>query len=385
MKNLFIILTLPLLVYGCSSSKKDQESDTGEVNHFGAQLRAEFQTEINGTPIDLYTLKNASGMEVNITNYGGRIVSLFAPDKDGNFADVIAGYGSIDDFLNKPESYYGCIVGRYGNRIGNASFTLDGQTISLAANENGNQLHGGMEGFHKKTWAVENYDSTSLTLTYTSPDGDQGYPGTLEAKVVYSLSDDNELKIEYFATTDKTTVVNMTNHSYFNLAGMGSGSINDHLLSVYADHITEVDEQLIPTGTLIPVEGTPFDFNTATAIGARINEDHPQLKTGNGYDHNWVVKQEMNDEMVLHADLYEPNSGRFMEVYSIEPGIQFYGGNFMDGKTTGKYGKTFEYRSALCLETQHFPDSPNHPDFPSTTLNPGEEYYTYTIYKFSTK
>lgn len=386
--RLTIMGLLMLMVFGCSTKKQENESDeskdeTAEApQYFGKDVREAFQKEVNGKQTDLYTIKSESGFEVNITNYGARIVSLFAPDKDGNFEDITLGYGSIDKYLDGPENYFGTTVGRYGNRIANAQFELDGQTYELTPNENGNQLHGGKEGFNAKIWDANQVNDQKVEFTYTSADGEEGYPGTLNVMVTYSIQNDNELKIEYKATTDKPTVINLTNHAYYNLSGAGKGKITNHELMLNADFYTPVNEKLIPTGEIATVEGTPFDFRTMTAIGARINDDNQQLKFGMGYDHNFVIKKEANDELVMHAKVHDPKSGRVLEVHSIEPGVQLYTGNFLDGSVTGKYGEVYDHREAFCLETQHFPNSPNQPNFPSTVLRPGQEYNTYTLYKF---
>ena len=341
----------------------------------------------DGRPVDLYTLTNQKGMEVAITNFGGIVVSLKVPDRTGKFDDVVLGYDSLDGYLTN-KAFFGALIGRYGNRIAHGKFTLNGQTYTLPKNDGDNTLHGGPEAFNKKLWTAKDVSSSkgqALELTYMSPDGEEGFPGNLNAKVVYTLNDQNELTIAYSATTDKDTVVNLTNHSYFNLAGQGTGDILRHELMIKGDHITAVDETLIPTGELRPVKGTPFDFTHATAIGARIDQDDPQLKLGKGYDHNWVLNDHGSRSPVLVAEAYEPKSGRVLQVLSTEPGVQFYSGNFLDGTIHGKGNKLYNHRYGFCLETQHFPDSPNHPKFPSTTLKPGQTYSTTTVFKFSTR
>jgi aldose 1-epimerase len=341
----------------------------------------------DGRPVDLYTLTNQKGMEVAITNFGGIVVSLKVPDRTGKFDDVVLGYDSLDGYLTN-KAFFGALIGRYGNRIAHGKFTLNGQTYTLPKNDGDNTLHGGPEAFNKKLWTAKDVSSAkgqALELTYMSPDDEEGFPGNLNAKVVYTLNDQNELTIAYSATTDKDTVVNLTNHSYFNLAGQGTGDILRHELMIKGDHITAVDETLIPTGELRPVKGTPFDFTHATAIGARINQDDPQLKIGKGYDHNWVLNEHGSGSPVLAAEAYEPKSGRVLQVLSTEPGVQFYSGNFLDGTIHGKGNKLYNHRYGFCLETQHFPDSPNHPKFPSTTLKPGQTYSTTTVFKFSTR
>jgi aldose 1-epimerase len=334
----------------------------------------------DGTSVDLYTLTNMNGMQAGIITYGGALVKLTAPDKSGKFADVVLAMDDLDG-MRKQDNFFGALIGRYGNRIGQAQFKLDGQTYKLPANNGVNTLHGGPEGFDKKVWTAKEGPSTegpSLELTYLSKDGEMGFPGNLTAKVVYTLTNTNALRIDYTATTDKPTVVNLTNHAYWNLAG--EGDILGHEVMIAADRFTPVDDGLIPTGELKPVKGTPFDFTTATAIGARINQDDQQLKFGKGYDHNWVLNK--NDaSMTKAAEVRDPKSGRVMEVWTVEPGLQFYTGNFLDGKFSGK-GRAFALRNAFCMETQHYPDSPNKPAFPSTTLKPGETYHTTSEYRF---
>jgi aldose 1-epimerase len=342
---------------------------------------ASFKTEHDGKTIELFTLKNASGLVAQITNYGGKVINLWTPDKNGDFADIVIGYETSAEYLNTTEIYYGTLIGRYGNRIANGQFTLNDSVYTLAKNNGENHLHGGIKGFNIVVWDAKKLDDQTLELNYLSVDGEEGYPGNLNVKVVYTLTDDNELKIEYWATTDKSTHVNLTHHSFFNLKGAGNGDVNDHIMQIMADAYTPVDSTLIPTGEIAPVEGTPFDFRTPTAIGARIADDNQQLKYGGGYDHNWVLNK-AETGLNYAAKVVESASGRTMEVFTNEPGMQFYGGNFMTGNDTGKGGKVFAFRGAFCLETQHFPDSPNKPQFPSTILNPGMEYYSVCVYKF---
>ncbi len=326
------------------------------------------------------------GAKVQITNYGGIVVRLYAPDRKGHFDDVVLGYDKLDGYV-KETPYFGAIVGRYGNRIAGGKFTLDGKEYTLPRNDHDiNTLHGGKKGFDKKVWDAQPFegpDGAGLKLEYLSKDGEEGFPGNLKCTVRYTFTARNELKIEYRATTDKPTPVNLTNHSYWNLTA-AKRDILAHELMINADKFTPVDKNLIPTGKLEDVTGTPFDFRKPTAIGARINDDNEQLKFGKGYDHNFVLNR-TGQGMVLAATVYEPNSGRFMEVLTTEPGVQFYSGNFLDGSITGKGGIVYKNRWALCLETQHYPDSPNQPNFPSTVLKPGEEYHTTTIYRFSAK
>jgi aldose 1-epimerase len=337
----------------------------------------------DGAPVELYTLTNANGMQAGIITYGGAVVSLTAPDSSGKFSDVVLGMDDLPGYL-KGTAFFGALIGRYGNRIGHAQFPLDGKTAQLIANDGGNTLHGGSQGFDKRVWTANpgsSADGQTLELTYLSKDGEQGFPGALTAKVVYTLTDKNELKIDYTATTDKPTVVNLTNHSYFNLAGPGEGDILGHEVMINADRYTPVDDHLIPTGELRAVAGTPFDFTKATAIGARIEQNDEQLKFGKGYDHNWVLDKSAGG-LTMAAEVREPKSGRVMQVWTTEPALQFYTGNFLDGTLKGK-GKTFNLRGAFCMETQHYPDSPNKPAFPTTELKPGATYHTTTVYRFS--
>lgn len=340
-----------------------------------------FNQEIDGKKVSLFTLKNRNAVTIQITNYGGRITHLWTPDKDGSFADVVIGYDSLDEYLNSNEIYFGALIGRYGNRIAKGKFELNAEVYNLVTNNGENHLHGGIKGFNNVVWDARLLNEQKLELNYLSVDGEEGYPGNLEVKVVYTLTDDNELKIEYWATTDKATPINLTQHSYFNLKGAGNGDVNKHIMHINADAYTPVDEGLIPTGEVALVDGTPFDFRVPMAIGARLNEENEQLKFGGGYDHNWVLNKSESG-LNYAAKVVEPNSGRTLEVYTNEPAMQFYGGNFMDGSDKGKGGKKFAYRGAFCLETQHYPDSPNQSDFPSTILNPEEEYYSICIYKF---
>jgi aldose 1-epimerase len=338
----------------------------------------------DGTQVTLFTLRNRNGAEARISNYGGLVISLKVPDRNGHMDDVVLGYDTLDGYL-KETPYFGALIGRYGNRIAKGKFTLDGKEYTLATNNGPNALHGGLKGFDKVVWepmALSSSEGPALELQYVSKDGEEGYPGTLKAKAIYTLTDDNALRIEFAASTDKDTVVNLTHHSYFNLAG--KGDILNHEVMIRASRFTPVDSTLIPTGELRPVDGTPFDFRKPTAIGARINQADEQLKFGGGYDHNWVVDKTMG-KLELMARVYEPTSGRVMEVLSTEPGLQFYSGNFLDGKITGKGGWVYQHRAAFCMEPQHYPDSPNHPNFPSVVLKPGQHYFNTIIYKFSVK
>lgn len=341
-----------------------------------------FTRTLDGKPVSLYYLRNGKGMEVAITNYGGRIVSLVVPDQTGSPVDVVAGYNTLDEYLNHPEEYFGAITGRYANRIAGGKFTLDGKAHTLAQNNGPNHLHGGPGGFHRKVWDARQPDAQTLELQYVSPDGEEGYPGTLTVKVVYQVTEENALKITYDATTDKPTIVNLTNHAYFNLDGEGSATINDHFLYLPAGYYTPTDSTLIPRGQLMEVTGTPFDFRLQTAIGKRLDLPDAQLKAGGGYDHNFVLDKKYPGQLDWAGWAMGTEKGIRMDVYTTEPGIQFYGGNFLTGKYNGKSGRPYRHRSLFCLETQHFPDSPNQPAFPSCTLRPGDRYHQTTVYGF---
>ena len=341
----------------------------------------------DGTAVDIYTLKNASGAEVRITNYGGIVVSLKVPDKNGKFDDVVLGYDNLDGYLKNNSPYMGALIGRYANRIAKGKFSLNGKEYQLAVNNGANHLHGGVKGFDKVIWSAKPLrvaNGAALKLTYVSKDGEENYPGNLTATVTYTLTDANELRIDYSATTDQRTIVNLTSHSYFNLAGQGNGDILKHRLYLNANRFTPTDAGSIPTGELRSVQGTPFDFLKARSIGERIDQDDEQLKFGSGYDHNFVLNKQ-GKRLTLAARVYEPNTGRTMQVFTTEPGMQFYSGNFLDGSITGKDGKVYNRRYGFCLEAQHYPDSPNEPKFPSVLLNPGQKYTQTTIYKFSAK
>jgi aldose 1-epimerase len=343
-----------------------------------------FGYSIEGEGIDLYTLANAHGMEANITNYGATLVSLKIPVFHGESVDVTLGYDSFKAYAHNT-AYFGSTVGRYANRIAGGEFSLYGKRFHLVKNEGANHLHGGNRGFNKVIWQEESLIGNvgpSVVLTYLSKDGEEGYPGNLSVTVTYSLTDENELRIEYSAETDQPTVINLTHHSYFNLAGAGAGDILGHKLMIVADQFTPVDNRLIPTGELRSVRGTPQDFTQPAEIGARIEQDDEQLILGRGYDHNWVLNKE-EGTLALAARVMESKSGRTLEVYTTEPGIQFYSGNFLEDRITGKNGQIYRHRGGFCLEAQHFPDTPNRPEFPSTVLEPGEEYKQTTIYRFS--
>lgn len=338
-----------------------------------------------GEPVKLFTMVNGNGMTVKVTNYGGIITELHVPDRDGKLADVTHGFDSVTPYEGDVP-YFGALIGRYGNRIANGRFYIDGVQYQLDVNNGANHLHGGAQGFHKQVWKAKAFtraDEVGVALQYTSADGEMGYPGKLQVEVEYQLNNANELKVLYRATTDKPTLVNLTQHAYFNLAGVAEkGSILDHQLQICADRYTPVDAGLIPVGGPVAVAGTPFDFRKSQAIGSRIDADDEQLRRGLGYDHNWVLNKPVAGLLALAATLRDPKSGRVLELYTREPGLQFYSGNFLDGSLKGK-GRTYEYRSGICLEPQHFPDSPNRADFPSTVLRPGETYATESLYRFS--
>lgn len=334
----------------------------------------------DGTPVEIYTLKSST-LEVRIMTYGGIIVSLKAPDKSGKAADIVLGYDNLDGYLSGNKAYFGAIIGRYANRIAKGKFTLDGKSYQVPTNDGPNSLHGGTRGFDKVVWKAKEIPD-GVELTHVSPDNDMGYPGKLTATVRYTLKG-STLHIDYTATTDKDTIVNLTNHSYFDLHGQGKGNILDHQLKLNASHFTPIDPTLIPTGEIASVAGTPFDFRKLTTIGSRIDENNEQLKRAKGYDDNWVLDN--GGKFAEAAEVYEPTSGRVVQVWTDQPGIQFYSGNFLDGTIKGKDGSVYQYRSGLALETQHFPDSPNHKNFPSTELKPGHTYHTVTEYRFSTR
>lgn len=366
-----------LWITGCATSTSRNMNPTITQTPFG---------QADGQAVTLYTLSNSRGAEARIMNYGGIVQSLRVPDRHGNFDDVVLGYDDLAGYVaNNP--YFGCLVGRYGNRIGGAKFTLDGRTYTLAANNGSNSLHGGLKGFDKVVWSARTLVAKAgpaLELTYVSKDGEEGFPGNLKVTAVYSLTEDNALRLDFTATTDKPTVCNLTHHSYFNLRGQGKGDVLGHEVYINSDKTTPVDKELITTGEYASVAGTPFDFRKPTAIGARIDDPDTQLQYGPGYDHNWVINKPLG-KLGLQARVYEPTTGRVMEVWSDEPGLQFYAGNFLDGTITGKGGAVYQRRNAFCMEPQHYPDSPNKPNFPSVVLRPGETFKNTIIYKFSTR
>jgi len=349
------------------------------VDAGAAEIKADFGKAPDGSAVEIYTLKNAKGMEARIMTYGGTVVTLKVPDRNNKFDDVVLGYDDLGGYIGG-KSFYGALVGRYANRIGNAQFKLGGTSYQVPANDAKNSLHGGNQGFDKKVWKVAAADAHSLTLAYHSKDGEEGYPGNMDATVKYTVEPNNELRIDYTAKTDKATVVNLTNHSYFNLAGQGNGDILGNELTIEADQFTPTDKGLIPTGELRKVDGTPFDFRKPHAIGERIHSDDEQLKAAGGYDQNWVLTRK-GSGLSLAARVYDPKSGRTMEVLTTQPGVQFYTGNFLNG-APGKGGVAYNKNAALCLETQHFPDSPNKPKFPSTVLKPGQTYHEITVFRF---
>lgn len=387
--GLLVLSALLAGAAGCSKPEPPQAPPpppTPQEKSKNTISKAAFGTLPDGTSVDLYTMVNANGMEVRATNYGGIITSLLVPDGSGKVSDVVLGMSSFEGYM-KNSPYFGAIIGRYGNRIGKARFKIDDQTVKLPANDGPNTLHGGVKGFDKVVWQAEPFekeDSVGVIFTYTSKDGEEGFPGNLQTRVTYTLTDKNELSFEYHATTDKPTVVNLTQHTYFNLAGEGNGDVLGHQMIIFADQYTPTDARLIPTGKLEDVTDTPFDFRMRHAIGERITADHEQIKRGNGYDHNFVLKRK-EPGLSLAAVVAEPTTRRVMEVRTTEPGVQFYTGNFLDGSITGKSGKPYGKNAGFCLETQHYPDSPNRPEFPSTVLRPGEEYNSQTVYTFSVR
>ena len=378
-KNILFILGLFFFLACTNKSQTEEETTT-----LSGLKRSNFETEVDGKQTQLFVLNNASGMEVCVTNYGGIIVSVMVPDKDGTMQDVVLGFDSIDDYINI-DNNFGATIGRYGNRIGHGKITVDGAEYDLPKNNFGHTLHGGNNGFNKQIFDASQPNEQTVELTYLSKDGEEGFPGNLTTKVTMTLTDDNAIDIQYEASTDKETVVNLTNHSYFNLSGNPENTILDHLLTINADGFTPVDSTYMTTGEIADVEGTDMDFRTPTKVGERIdNFEYDQLKNGNGYDHNWVLNTD-GDINQIAATVYDPTTGIELEVYTDEPGLQVYSGNFLDGSITGKNGTVYNKRTAICLETQKYPDSPNKPDWPSPYLKPGEEYTSRCIYKFLAK
>ena len=396
-RRLLLVIAAAAVHAGCSPSSRATDDTTasaratpGNTTAAGARPRVErapFGKLPDGRAVEQFTLTNARGVEVRAITYGGIITALRTPDRAGKLDDIVLGYDSLTGYLEETP-YFGAIVGRYANRIAGGRFTLDGRTYTLARNNGPNSLHGGQRGFDKVLWTGEPFQSDSgagVRLRYTSRDGEEGYPGTLAVTVTYTLTADDRLLVDYEATTDRATPLNLSQHSYFNLHGGGRGTILDHVLTLNASSFTPVDSTLIPTGAIAPVAGTPFDFRTPTPIGARIDAAHPQLRYGRGYDHNWVLDRGGSNGgggLVQAARVADTTTGRTLDISTTEPGIQFYAGNFLDGSITGKGGQQYVHRAALCLETQHFPDSPNHANFPSTILRPGEKYTSRTVFAF---
>lgn len=379
-QNQLIWLLALVAVVGCTQKQKEAPA---EQETLSGLKKSNFQSVVNGDSTDLYVLRNYNGVEVTLTNYGGRIVSVMVPDKDGNMKDVVLGFDNIDDYVNVNNNF-GATIGRYGNRIANGKITVEGVEYQLPLNNFGHTLHGGSDGFDRKVFKAEQINDQTVVFSYLSKDGEANFPGNLNVKVTMTLTDDNAIDLQYEATTDKETVVNLTNHSYFNLSGDANTTILNDLLTINADAFTPVDRSFMTTGEIAPVEGTPMDFRAATTVGERIDTDYDQLKNGGGYDHNWVLNTN-GDLTQLAASVYSPTTGIVLEVYTDEPGVQVYTGNFLDGTVTGKNGAVYAKRNAICLETQKYPDSPNKTDWPSPYLKPGEKYTSRCIYKFSVK
>ena len=374
MKKLLIVLAACAALFSCSLKSE------------GVLVEgAAFEGEVDGKPVALYTLQNGD-VTMQVTNFGARVVTLWTPDKAGNQEDIVLGYNNLDNYVNNlGERFLGAVVGPYANRIANGTYTIGKETYNFPQNNNGQTLHGGLKGLDMVVWDVDTVTANSIVLSYLRPDGQDGMPGNLKIVMTYTLTPENEFRVDYLAETDKATHVNISHHSFFNLKGEGKGTINDHILYINASKTTPVDSVLIPTGEIVEVEGTPFDFREPKAIGQDLNVENEQLKNGAGYDHNWVLDRKAEGELELAASVLEPASGRYMEVWTDQPALQFYGGNFFDGTTSGKYGRTLNYRESIALETQKYPDTPNNPHFPSTLLNPGEKYTHVCVYKFSTK
>ena len=375
MKKIVGIIALCLAFASCSSPKD-------EIVLFP---ESDFNTSIDGKNVSIYTLSEGD-LVMQVTNFGARVVSLWVPDRNGKYEDVVLGYNNIDSYVNnKGERFLGAVVGPYANRIAGGTYTIGEQTYNFPQNNNGQTLHGGLLGLDMVVWNVDSVTDNSIVFSYLCPDGQDGMPGNRTIVMTYTLTPENEFKVDYVAQTDKATHMNISHHSFFNLKGEGNGTINDHVLYINASKTTPVDSVLIPTGEIVSVEGTPFDFREPKTIGQDLEVEHEQLKNGAGYDHNWVLDRTTESELEMAASVWEPVSGRYMEVWTDQPALQFYGGNFFDGKTTGKYGRTLNYRESIALETQKYPDTPNHTHFPSTLLNPGENYTHVCVYRFSTK
>lgn len=377
MKRLLMAVACAAMFVSCAQKSEDTGVELMKTE--------DFQAVVDGKETSLYTLK-AGDLVMQVTDFGGRVVSLWTPDKDGKYEDVVLGYNNIDSYINnKGERFLGAVVGPYANRIASGTYTIGEEVYNFPQNNNGQTLHGGLKGLDMVVWDVESVNDSSIVLSYLHADGQEGMPGNLKIVMTYALSSDNEFKVDYVAETDKATHVNISHHSFFNLKGEGNGTINDHILYINASNTTPVNAVLIPSGEIADVTGTPFDFRTAKAIGQDLEVENEQLKNGGGYDHNWILDRQTPDQMELAASVYEPASGRFMEVYTDQPALQFYGGNFFDGTTEGKYGRALRYRESIALETQKYPDTPNHDNFPSTLLNPGETYTHSCVYRFSVK
>ena len=374
MKRLFYVLAACTLLFSCAPESN--------VVLFPV---SDFETVVDGKDVSLYTLK-AGDLTMQVTNFGARVVSLWVPDKNGSHEDIVLGYNNIDNYVNNPgERFLGAVVGPYANRIADGTYTIGEETYNFPQNNNGQTLHGGLKGLDMIVWDVDSVTENAIVLSVVCPDGHDGMPGNRKIVMTYTLTPDNEFEVDYVAETDKATHMNISHHSFFNLKGEGNGTINDHVLYINASATTPVDAVLIPTGEIADVTGTPFDFREAKAIGQDVNVENEQLANGAGYDHNWVLDRKTESEIELAASVWEPSSGRYMEVWTDQPALQFYGGNFFDGTTYGKYGKTLNYRESIALETQKYPDTPHHPHFPSTLLNPGEKYTHVCVYKFGIK
>ena len=375
MKKIFGALALFLTLASC----------TGTGDEITLFPESDFNTEVDGKQVSIYTLK-AGDVVMQVTNFGARVVSLWTPDKNGHYEDIVLGYNNIENYLNGPgERFLGAVVGPYANRIADGTYTIGEETYTFPQNNNGQTLHGGLKGLDMVVWDVVSVNDCSIVFSYVHPDGQEGMPGNLDILMTYTLTPENEFRVDYVAETDKATHVNISHHSFFNLKGEGNGTITDNVMVINASHTTPVNEVLIPSGEIADVTGTPFDFREPHTIGERIGVENEQLANGLGYDHNWVLDRKTPDQLEFAASVYEPASGRFMEVYTDQPAMQFYSGNFFDGSTCGKYGKELRFRESIALETQKYPDTPHHENFPSTLLNPGEKYTHICVYRFSVK
>nr|WP_299384027.1 aldose epimerase family protein [Allomuricauda sp.] len=387
-KHLCLVLSFLLVLFSCKKKEQPSNTNNDKIQEYPNMTTKidinSFNRLIEGDSVGFFTLKNKAGIKAHFTNHGQRLIALMVPDKNGKFGDIVLGCNTFDEYFKPGAKYFGSTIGRYANRIAKGKFSLDGTEYTLATNNGPNHLHGGEKGFDEVVWNVDHHNAREIKFSRVSPDGEEGYPGNLTVSVRYVLTDDNQLQMFYEATTDKKTIVNLTHHSFFNLKGEGEGTILDHEIFINADHYTPVDATLIPNGTIDAVAGTPLDFTQPKPIGRDIAMDFEQLELGGGYDHNYVLNETPKNEdgLALAARVTEPESGRVMEVFTDEPGIQFYSGNFMDSSVNGKNGKPYVYRGAICLETQHYPNSPNQPNFPSPILHPGETYTSTCVYKF---